>query len=89
MGFLHCGIGLGQRGSWLAQPESELTEHTLALANPDGNAIPLLNPGTECFSVPEVSAQTNLPRRVTQDSIHPFQLFFGQASRPSRSFSLQ
>ena len=47
MGFLHCGIGLGHRGSWLAQPESELTEHTLALANPDGNAIPLLNPGTE------------------------------------------
>ena len=79
MCFLQCGIGLGQRGSWLAQPEAELTEHPLALANTDGNAIPLLNPGTECFSVPEVPAQTNLPRRVTQDSIHPLQLFFRQA----------
>ncbi len=89
MCFLHCGIGLGQRGSWLAQPEAELTEHTLAPANTDGNAIPLLNPGTECFSVPQVPAQTNLPRRVTQDSIHPFQLFFRQASGPARSFPLQ
>ena len=89
MCFLQCGIGLGQRGSWLAQPEAELTEHPLALANTDGNAIPLLNPGTECFSVPEVPAQTNLPRRVTQDSIHPLQLFFRQASRPPRSFPFQ
>jgi len=89
MGFLQCGTGLGQRGSWLAQPKTELTEHPLALADPDGNAIPLLNPGTERFAIPQVPAQTNLPRRVTQDSIHPCQLFFGQASRPSRSFPLQ
>ena len=84
MGFLHCGMGLGQRGSWFAQPEAELTEHTLALANPDGDAVPLLNPGTQCFSVPEVPAQTNLPGRVAQDSIHRLQLFFRQASGPSR-----
>jgi hypothetical protein len=89
MCFLHNRIGMGQRGSWLAQPEAELTEHTLALANPDGNAIPLLNPGTECFSVPQVPAQTNLPWRVAQNLIHPLQLFFRQASGPSRSFSLQ
>ena len=89
MCFLHDGIGLGQRGSRLAQPEAELTEHTLALANPDGNAIPLLNPGTEGLSVPEIPAQTNLPRRVSQDSIHSRQLFFRQTSGPSRSFSLQ
>jgi hypothetical protein len=89
MCFLNCGIGLGQSGSWLAQTEAELTKHTLALANPDGNAIPLLNPGTECFSVPQVPAQSNLPRRVTQDSIHPFQLFFRQTSGPPRSFALQ
>jgi hypothetical protein len=25
---LHCGIGVGQCGSWLAQPEAELTEDT-------------------------------------------------------------
>ena len=89
MCFLHGGIGLGQRGSRLAQPEAELTEHTLALANPNGNAIPLRNPGTEGFSVPEIPAQTNLPRRVSQDSIHSRQLFFRQASGPSRSFALQ
>ena len=89
MCFLHCGIGLGQSGSWLAQSKAELTEHTLALANPDDDAIPLLNPGTECFSIPQVPAQTNLPRRVTQDPIHPFPLFFRQASGPPRSFALQ
>jgi hypothetical protein len=92
MCFLHFGIGLGQRGSWLPQPEAKLTKHTLALANPDrnaNNAIPLLNPGTECFSVPQVPAQTNLPGRVTQDPIHPFPLVFRQASGPPRSFALQ
>ena len=89
MCFLHCGIGLGQSGSWLAQSKAELTEHTLALANPDDDAIPLLNPGTECFSIPQVPAQTNLPRRMTQDPIHPFPLFFRQASGPPRSFALQ
>ena len=75
--------------SRLAQPEAELTKHTRALANPDGNAIPLPNPGTECFPVPQVPAQTNLPRRVTQNPIHPLLLFFRQASGPPRSFALQ
>jgi hypothetical protein len=88
MCFLYRGISMGQSGAWFAQPEAELTEHTLALANPDGNSIPLLNPGTEGFSVPEIPAQTNLPRRVPQDSIDPGQLFFRQASGPSRSFPL-
>ena len=89
MRFLHGGIGLGQRGSWLAQAEAELTEHTLALANPDGHAIPLLNPGAEGLSVPEIPAQANLPWRVAQDSIHPGPLLIRQASGPSRSFPLQ
>jgi hypothetical protein len=89
MGFLRHGIGMGQRGAWFAQPEAELTEHALALANPDGDAVPLLNPGTECFSIPEVPTQTNLPRRVAQNLIHRLPLFFRQASGPSRSFPLQ
>ena len=89
MRFLHGGIGLGQRGSWLAQAEAELTEHTLALPNTEGNAVPLLNPGTECFPIPEVPTQTNLPGRVAQNLIHRLQLFFRQASGTSRSFSLQ
>ena len=61
MCFLHNRIGMGQRGAWFTQPETELPEHTLALPNPNGNAVPLLNPGTECFPIPEVSTQTNLP----------------------------
>ena len=89
MCFLYRGISMGQSGAWFAQPEAQLTEHPLALANPDGNAVPLLNPGTECFSVPEVPAQTDLPWRVAQDSIHRLQLFFRQAWGPSRSFPLQ
>src|SRR4029077_11044923 len=89
MFFLHCGIRLGQRGPWFTQPEAELTEHALALANPDGDAVPLLNPATQCFSIPDIPAQTNLSGRVAQNSIHRLQLFFRQASRPSRSFSLQ
>lgn len=89
MGFLHNGIGMGQRGAWFTQPEAELTEHTLALPNTDGNAVPLFNPGTECFPIPEVSTQANLPGRVAQNLIHRLQLFFRQASGTSRSFSLQ
>jgi len=89
MCFLHNGIGMGQRGAWFTQPKAELPEHTLALPNTDSNAVPLLNPGTECFSTPEVPTQTNLPGRVAQNLIHRLQLFFRQASGPSRSFSLQ
>ena len=62
MYFLHCGVGLDQSGSWLAQSKTELTEHTLALANSDDDAIPLLDPGTEGFSIPQVPTQTHLPR---------------------------
>jgi hypothetical protein len=57
MGFLYRGISMGQGGAWFAQPEAQLTEHPLALTNPEGNAVPLLNPRTECFSIPEVPAQ--------------------------------
>ena len=38
MRFLKLRIGLSQRGSWFAQAEAELTEHTLALTYPDGDA---------------------------------------------------
>jgi hypothetical protein len=89
MCFLHNRIGMGQRGAWFTQPEAELPEHTLALSNTEGNAVPLLNPGTECFPIPEVPTQTNLPGRVAQNLIHRLQLFFRQASGTSRSFSLQ
>ncbi len=61
MCFLHCGMAWASAGRWFAQAEAELTEHTLALANPDGDAVPLLNPGTEYFSIPQVPAQTEVP----------------------------
>jgi hypothetical protein len=41
------------------------------------------------FSIPEIPAQTNRSGRVAQNLIHRLQLSFRQASRPSRSFSLQ
>ncbi len=89
MCFLCRGISMGHSGAWFAQPEAQLTEHPLALANPDGNAVPLLNPGTECFSIPEVPAQTNLPRRIAQNLIHRRPLFFRQASGSPRSLPLR
>src|SRR6266436_1152011 len=89
MRFLKLGIGLSQRGSWFAQAEAELTEHTLALTYPDGDAVFLLNPSAEGLSIPEVSAQASLPRRVAQNSIHRFHLFFRQAAGPPRSLPLQ
>jgi len=89
MCFLGRGISMGQSGAWFAQAEAQLTEHPLALANPDGNAVPLRNPGTECFSIPEVPAQTNLPRRIAQNLIHRRPLFFRQASGSPRSLPLR
>ncbi len=89
MCFLYRGISMGQSGAWFAQPEAQLTEHPLALANPDGNAVSLRNPGTECFSIPEVPAQTNLPRRIAQNLIHRRPLFFRQASGSPRSLPLR
>ncbi len=89
MRFLKLRIGLSQRGSWFAQAEAELTEHTLALTYPDGDAVFLLNPGAQCFSIPDVSAQASLPRRAAQNSLHCLPLFFPQASGPSRSFPFQ
>jgi len=89
MGFLQLGIGLRQRRSRFTQAEAELTEHTLTLANPYGDAVFLLNPSAQCFSIPDVSAQARLSRRAAQNSIHRFHLFFRQASGSSRSFSLQ
>jgi hypothetical protein len=89
MCFLYRGISMSQSGAWFAQPEAQLTEYPLALANPDGNAVSLLNPGTECFSIPEVPAQTNLPRRIAQNLIHRRPLFFRQASGSPRSLPLR
>ena len=76
MCFLHCGIRLGQRRPWFTQAEAELTKHALALANSDGDAVPLLNPATQCFSIPDIPAQTNRSGRVAQNLIHRLQLSF-------------
>jgi len=89
MCFLQFGIRLGQCGPRFAQPEAQLTEHPLALADPDADTVLLLNPSTECFSIPEVSAQACLPRRAAQNSIHRGYLFFTQASGAPRPLSLQ
>ncbi len=64
MCFLQFGIRLGQCGPRFAQPEAQLTEHPLALADPDADTVLLLNPSTECFSIPEVSAQASTPPTV-------------------------
>jgi hypothetical protein len=45
MRFLPCRIGSRQNWPGLAEPELELPEQTLALTDPQLDAVGLLNPG--------------------------------------------
>jgi hypothetical protein len=89
MRLLHFRISLSQHESRFAQAETELAEDTLALAYAHRDLILLLNPSAQGLAIPDIAAQPRLPRRLAQDSIHGFHLFFTEPWRAPRPFSFQ
>jgi hypothetical protein len=85
MRLLHFGIRLSQSRPGFAQTKAQLAQHTLALAHPHPNAIALLNPSAERFSLPKIPAQASGLRRTPQDSVHSCSLSVIQTSRPTRA----
>jgi hypothetical protein len=69
-------IGLSNSGARLAQSETQLAEHALALAYAQFNPVLPLNPCAQRFSVPKVPAHPSLARHLAQYSIDRLQLLF-------------
>ena len=88
MRFLPCRIGSRQNGPGFAEPELELPEQTLALTDPQLDAVGLLNPGRQRLAIPQIDAHPRVARPLSQHSIDFFDLFLTQPAWASRPFSL-
>jgi len=88
MRFLPFGIGVGNPGARLAQPETLLPKQALALPHSQANPEVALDPGTQGFSVPQRTRQADIARRATQHRIHLPQLRPAQTPGTSGAFPL-
>ena len=89
MCFVKLRIGLRNQRSRFPQPEAQLPEQALALAHAQANTVPLLNPGAERLSIPEVSTQAGLARRLAKNAVDFLHLDFAQSSGAARPCSFQ
>ena len=87
MRFLAYWVGSRQDGPGLAEPELELPEQTLALTDPQSDAVGLLNPSRQRLAIPEVDAHSRVTRLLSQDSIDFFDLRLAQPAGTSRPLS--
>src|SRR5437667_5211131 len=60
--FLSPGIGSGQKGTGLAEPELELPEQPLALAHAQLDSIGFLDPCRQRLAIPEMDPHPCLAR---------------------------
>ena len=88
MHLLKFRVGLRDHRPRFAPPEAQLPEHALALANTDTDPITHLNECGQRLTVPQGSAQPNLPRCLSENFVDLLKLFRAQASGPSRSLSV-
>jgi hypothetical protein len=88
MRFLPSRIGSRQNWPGLAKSELELPEQTLALTDPQLDAVGLLNPGRQRLAIPEVDAHPRVARPGSQYSIDFFDLLLTQPAWPFGSLSL-
>ena len=88
MRLLTFGIGVGNQGARLAQPETPLPKQALALTHSQANPALPLDPGTQSFSVPQRTSQAEIARRATQHRIDFPQLQPVQTLGASGTFPL-
>ena len=69
MRLLSFGIGVGNQGARLAQPETPLPKQALTLTHSQINPQLPLHPGTQGFSVPQRARQADIARRATQHRV--------------------
>jgi hypothetical protein len=88
MHSLQLRIGLGEGRSRLAQPETQLAKHPLALTYSQTDPTLLFDPRGQRLAIPDVSTQTRLARRLAQNRLDLLHPLLAQPSRPPRSFAL-
>ncbi len=88
MRFLARRGGSRQNGPGLAEPELELPEQTLALTDPQLDAVGLLQPSRQRLAIPQVDAHPRVARSLSQHPIDLFDLLLTQPTGASGPFSL-
>ena len=86
---LNFRVSVGDQGPRFAQPEAELPEHPLALANAQVDVEVLLHPSTQGLPVPKGSRQAHLTGSVAEHGINLLPLLFTQPPGPPGSVSFQ
>jgi len=85
MRLLQFQIGVANQRARFAQPKAKLSNHPLALAHTQMNAVALPDPNPEGLPVPQGPRQPNLALRAVQHCLHLLELRFAQALGPSGS----
>lgn len=88
MRFLNLRISFSDQGPWFTPPEAKLPEKALALTDPQFDFKSLLNKFRQRLAVPQGSSQPNLPRCFSETLIDLLKLIRGQATGPSRPFTV-
>ena len=86
---LNFRVSVGDQGPRFAQPEAELPEHPLALANAQVDVEVLLHPSTQGLPVPKGSRQDHLTGSVAEHGINLLPLLFTEPPGPPGSVSFQ
>ena len=84
---LRLRIGLRNRRSRFAQPKAQLAEQSLTLPHAQTDPKLLLDPGGQCFSIPNVAPQPSLSRRLAEDRVQLLEMGFREPFGPPGSFS--
>jgi len=79
------GIGVGEQRARLAQAETELSKHSLALAHAQANLAPPLDPNAEGFPIPQRPGQADLSRCASQHRLRLLPLGLAQTLGTSGS----
>ena len=80
MRLLPFRIGMGNQGTGFAQPKAPLPEQALTLTHRQVNLEALLDPGAQCFPIPQRAGQAQVARGLAQRPVHFPQLRIAQTS---------
>jgi hypothetical protein len=83
MRLLPYRIRLRNPGTRFAQPKAKLPEQTLTLPYPQIYLVPLGNPSSQGFAVPQIPPQTHIPGHLAKRAVDLFELLLIQSTGPT------